>query len=276
EESEEGARRGRRRGRGRGRSGEGGGERAERGAPPAAQPERRDGGLTLARGFQLLARALTEFRAPVGHERLRQRLLAMHGREDVLLVPERFEKFLRQANDAEVADVRSLPDGGYDVTSHSTGTSILRAEQAGGILEIQPPVTGESPAAPRGGLRYRKGAQATRVEQIPLIGVVSLDDDDETPAAAAVEAGEPEEPVVAEVGAPESEAGEAPAKKPRRGSRGGRAKGAKGAKAARAVAEAPAAPPAEVAEEAPAAKPKARRGSRGGKGRAKKGGPAAE
>ena len=42
----------------------------------------------------------------------------MHGREDALLEPGRFTRLLRQANDAEVADVRKVGDDDYEITPH--------------------------------------------------------------------------------------------------------------------------------------------------------------
>ena len=79
--------------RGRGRRGRGGRERTgvreggrtrppEDSAPRPTREERPDSGLTLARAFQLMSQALSEFRSPVGQEALRLRMVAMHGRED--------------------------------------------------------------------------------------------------------------------------------------------------------------------------------------------------
>ena len=116
--------------RGRGRRGRGGRERsgsrdASRGRVPEAarddssprptRDERPEGVLTLARAFQLMSQALSEFRAPVGQEALRLRMVAMHGREDPLLDASRFPRLLRQANDAEVADVRKVGDDDYEI-----------------------------------------------------------------------------------------------------------------------------------------------------------------
>ena len=76
-----------------------------------------DGGLTLARAFQLMTQALSEFRSAVGQEALRLRMVAMHGREDPLLDSARFPRLLRQANDAEVADVRKVGDDDYEISA---------------------------------------------------------------------------------------------------------------------------------------------------------------
>lgn len=253
-----------RRGRGRGR---GRGDRADApaaestGAPRAPERTSGSGGLTLARAFQLMHRALAEFRAPVGAERLRLRMIAVNGREDALLASDRFEKLLRQAHDAEVADVRSLPDGGFDVAGHAVGSAIMRAEEAGGVVELQPPSLAGN-GGPTAGLRMRKGSKGPRVDQVPMVGMVSLDDDEPagTPASSAEDGqaaesigSDGDEPVEAGIAGDEPKA----AKKRSRGSRGGRGKGAKAAKAA--ATESPASEAAEKPKRAPrrAAKKKA-------------------
>ena len=81
-----------------------------------AREDRPESGLTLARAFQLMSQALSEFRSPVGQEALRLRMVAMHGREDALLDAGRFPRLLRQANDAEVADVRKVGDDDYEIS----------------------------------------------------------------------------------------------------------------------------------------------------------------
>ena len=50
------------------------------------------------------------------HEALRLRMAALHGREDPLLDPTRFPRLLRQANDAEIADVRKVGEDEYEIT----------------------------------------------------------------------------------------------------------------------------------------------------------------
>src|SRR4051812_31474193 len=122
---EDGSRRGRgRRGRGRDR------ERPAEGGREAKAPAQaaRDGlpsrgraaqaTLTLAGAFQLMSQALSELRVPVSEEALRLRMVAMHGREDPLLDVGRFGRLLRQANDAEVADVRQVGDNEHEVSPH--------------------------------------------------------------------------------------------------------------------------------------------------------------
>jgi uncharacterized protein (TIGR00288 family) len=198
---EEGSRRG-----GRGRRGRGGRDRTgsreggPRGRPSPgdaiqrSQPreDRSGGALTLARAFQLMSQALSEFRAPVGHEALRLRMVAMHGREDPLLDSVRFPRLLRQANDAEVADVRKVGDDEYEISSQRlpsrpmTQLATQRDEsvppatpEAGGIVE---PVTIPETSPPsrengqRFGVRFRRGSRAPlRPGEIPLIGVVQIE-----------------------------------------------------------------------------------------------------
>ncbi|HUR94427.1 MAG TPA: NYN domain-containing protein [Gemmatimonadales bacterium] len=165
-------------------------------APPARAQRAPDGALTLARAFQLMAQALGELRAPVPHEALRLRMVAMHGREDPLLDAGRFARLLRQANDAEVADVRKVGDDEYEVSPHRT--SVVPAIAAGGNTPPAPsapsaessasdesgPLPGDEVAADPGsrengqrrGIRFRRGSRgAVRPGEIPLIGVVQID-----------------------------------------------------------------------------------------------------
>jgi uncharacterized protein (TIGR00288 family) len=190
---EDGARRGRgRRGRGgRERSGARDGGRArvqessrDEGAPPARE-ERGDGVLTLARAFQLMSQALSEFRSPVGQEALRLRMVAMHGREDPLLDATRFPRLLRQANDAEVADVRKVGDDDYEIALQRQPSRPMpppqsREETQEGVPGAEP-TPEPAPAASREngqrlGLRFRRGSRGpARAGEIPLIGVVRME-----------------------------------------------------------------------------------------------------
>jgi hypothetical protein len=201
---EEGARRGRgRRGRGgRDRSGRDAGARAngharpEAGYRPSQREERPETGLTLARAFQLMSQALSEFRSPVGQEALRLRMVAMHGREDPLLDASRFPRLLRQANDAEVADVRKVGDDDYEISAQRTGLqpSLPPASSVAEPASTTPsePVTAEATAPAAGrengqrlGVRFRRGSRAPmRPGDIPLIGVVQM----EPPASTTTEA----------------------------------------------------------------------------------------
>ena len=194
---EEGARRGRsRRGRGRDRerAPEGSKEEGQSRRPP--REPRPDGALSLARAFQLLSQALGELRPPVGHETLRLRMAAMHGRQDPLLDAPRFARFLRQANDAEVADVRKVGDDEYEISPHRTGM----APAAGGAAFLPPAAAAPAPTTaservsvpveavagePAGavrengqrfGVRFRRGSRSPlRAGDVPLIGVVEID-----------------------------------------------------------------------------------------------------
>jgi hypothetical protein len=155
-----------------------------------AREERPDGVLTLARAFQLMSQALSEFRSPVGQEALRLRMVAMHGREDPLLDAARFPRLLRQANDAEVADVRKVGDDDYEIAAQGSPS---RQAPAPAPLPpptnedlISPPVVAEGAGesgpgqmrenGQRLGLRFRRGSRGTtRASEIPLIGVVRID-----------------------------------------------------------------------------------------------------
>ena len=189
--------------RGRGRRGRGGRERTgarEGGASrartpdgsrdePAQRPvreERTDGALTLARAFQLMAQALSEFRSPVGQEALRLRMVAMNGREDPLLDAARFQRLLRQANDAEVADVRKVGDDDYEIAlQRSSARPALpvapreepqEAVPGGEPAASEPVASGARENGQRLGLRFRRGSRVPlRAADIPRVGMVSID-----------------------------------------------------------------------------------------------------
>jgi uncharacterized protein (TIGR00288 family) len=194
--AEEAPREGRgRRGRGRGRGR--GGREAEGGRPePEARPARvqpRKGpaeGLTLARAFDLMRRALAELSSPAGHEALRNRMAALHGREDRMLEGKSFARLLRQAHDAEVADVRRLSDEEYEVVGRGIEPVLAPAMLPGATAGPAPTVATEAevstgtPAgfeggpALRGGVRFRRGSRVGAPPPvIPMIGVVSLEDE---------------------------------------------------------------------------------------------------
>jgi uncharacterized protein (TIGR00288 family) len=215
--------------RGRGRRGRGGRDRAGRdsaqrermngsartdsGHRAPVREERVDGALTLARAFQLMTQALSEFRSPVGQEALRLRMVAMHGREDPLLDSTRFPRLLRQANDAEVADVRKVGDDDYEISAQRSLTRSSLPPASAPPEEIPPsqatvealPESGPSAGRENGqrlGLRFRRGSRApTRAGEIPLIGVVRIEPPAETslpetsPLAEPVEAAQVTEPV---------------------------------------------------------------------------------
>jgi hypothetical protein len=255
---EEGAsRRGRsRRGRGRDRerSPEAGREDGQRHPPREPRP---DGALTLARAFQLMSQALGELRAPVGHEALRLRMAAMHGRQDPLLDAARFPRFLRQANDAEVADVRKVGDDEYEISPHRAGA--LPPPPVPGIAAPAAPAVApaasvpfqeESAAEPSGvtrengrrfGVRFRRGSRAPlRTGEVPLIGVVEIEPPAETATAA--------EPAAAAPGGPQG------ADKPARRRRAPR----KRAAAAVTAGSTPSASSPPEGAEAPPKRPRAR------------------
>ncbi len=205
EEAASGGARGREDGgrRGRGRRGRGGRERpgARDGAgarPRAAEgprgetaqrparEERTDGALTLARAFQLMAQALSEFRSPVGQEALRLRMVAMHGREDSLLDAARFQRLLRQANDAEVADVRKIGDDDYEIALQRTSSRPAmppppREESPETVPGSEPAASEPASSATRDngqrlGLRFRRGSRGPiRAADIPLVGMVRIE-----------------------------------------------------------------------------------------------------
>lgn len=159
-----------------------------------AREDRPESGLTLARAFQLMSQALSEFRSPVGQEALRLRMVAMHGREDALLDAGRFPRLLRQANDAEVADVRKVGDDDYEISAQGGSTRAALAPAAP-AEELQPPAptseTTQDASSPgqrengqRFGVRFRRGSRApSRGGEIPLIGVVRIEPPMEQPHA---------------------------------------------------------------------------------------------
>jgi hypothetical protein len=130
---------------------------------------------------------MAELPLPVGGEAVRARMAALLGREDPLLDPARFARFLRQANDAEIADVRKLADDSFEVSPHKTDLSLLRAVAARPAEVVHAAGNGSAPEsapaaepAPRGpaALRFRRGSRAPiRPLELPLVGVVRVDDD---------------------------------------------------------------------------------------------------
>jgi uncharacterized protein (TIGR00288 family) len=216
----------------RGRRGRGRGRDRERGERPAGElPEapraapRPDLGLSLARAFNLLREALSQLEAPVAHEALRLRMAALHGRDDELLSAERFPRLLRQAHDAEIADVNQVGEGAYEVSLHPTEDPRARSGiPSQPVLALEAPIVREDGttengaaaapvAAPAGfGVRFRRGTRTGRPAEVPLIGVVHLDDDPTHVVAAAAT------PEVAEAPALEmvsEEVAEAKPKRPR-------------------------------------------------------------
>ncbi|MCL4865939.1 MAG: NYN domain-containing protein, partial [Gemmatimonadales bacterium] len=193
--------RGRGRGRGRGRAEEAVAEQPAPSIAAAASAPASSGQLTLAEAFSLLGRAILELPAPAPHEALRARMSALHGREDPLLDTGRFFKLLRQANDAEVADVKKLGEDNYEISPNPVQLKRIKAQAreaaAAAPAATQAPrapeakVDAEAPAATAAAtnpaaLRFRRGSRSpTRSSELSLVGVVKIDDE---PAAAKTEA----------------------------------------------------------------------------------------
>ena len=189
--------RGRERGPARERTDEAaGGGTAPREAPPARAARAAEGTLTLSRAFQLMTQALSELRGPVPHEALRLRMVALHGREDALLDAARFQRLLRQANDAEVADVRKVGDDEYEVSAHRAGSvpsiaapaasaAAAPAAEAVGVAAEPAVESGSRENGQRLGLRFRRGSRGpARLGEVPLVGVVQIDAPAPAPAPA--------------------------------------------------------------------------------------------
>ncbi len=194
EPREERSGRRRRGGRGRSRGREGGedGSASSITAPAAGGAVTGPTGLTLAEAFHLLGRALGELPTPVAHEMLRGRMAALHGREDVLLDAERFPRLLRQANDAEVADVRQLDDGHYEVAPHKADLAMRMSARRPVESAVAPTPTvstaisatsapASSPTTPivrPGAVRFRGGTRnsspSSRQMAPPMVGVIEL------------------------------------------------------------------------------------------------------
>ncbi len=148
--------------------------------PPVRQSAETDGNLTLAASFQLLSRALSELPSPVGSDLVRARMAALHGKEDPLLEAERFPRFLRQAHDAEIADVRKVTEHEYEITRR-VGPVLGEFVPAAPPARVEPQENGEAGApaaagAPRNAaLRFRRGSRAlSRPPEIPMVGMVQF------------------------------------------------------------------------------------------------------
>ena len=160
-----------------------------------------------------MAQALGELRGPVNQEALRLRMAALHGREDALLDPARFPRLLRQANDAEIADVRKVGEDDYEISARRGG-GVAPAPSA---PAASPPPAGTGAGAERAGRGRRAGRRgprpargrtasgsacgsaAARAErcargEIPLIGVVQMDAPAEAAPVAAVRSRPPSRP----------------------------------------------------------------------------------
>ena len=163
-------RRGRRGGRGRDRGGRAEREESTTQAQVQTSAPARDGALTLAESFELLQRAMAELRAPVSHDKLRARMVALLGREDPLLDVSRFSRLLRQANDAEVADVRKTGEDRFEVSPHRS----QRIAQAAAAASAPAAERAEAPAPPAGAApapershRKGRGERRSKVQEAP-------------------------------------------------------------------------------------------------------------
>ncbi|HET8624376.1 MAG TPA: hypothetical protein VFM14_12505, partial [Gemmatimonadales bacterium] len=128
---------------------------------------------------------LGQLKGPVAHEALRLRMVALHGREDPLLGMPRFLRLLRQANDAEIADVRQVSDTEFEIAPHhldatpAARASVPSAEPAPEIAtadsaQLDPDADGRN--GQRFGVRFRRGSRGgVRMADVPLIGVVHVD-----------------------------------------------------------------------------------------------------
>ena len=200
---EDGRGRRRGRGRGRGREREEGAEATPAAAPAGGRepaPAARTESLPLARAFQLMSEALLELGGTASDDQLRARMAALHGREDPLLESPRFARLLRQANDAEVADVRKVGDDAYEITLSRRGGAAAPAAAARPAAQngsaAAPAVEGTAAVA-RPGVRFRRGSRApSRPGELSLVGVVSMEapSGDEATAAAAAEPATPDAP----------------------------------------------------------------------------------
>jgi hypothetical protein len=119
-------------------------------------------------------------------------MAALHGKEDPLLEASRFPRFLRQAHDAEIADVRKINETDFEITRRS-------APVLGEFVPAPPPPVSNGPgqdaepAQPASrpavaALRFRRGSRTmARPPEIPLVGVVSFGTPEPEPPAEVAE-----------------------------------------------------------------------------------------
>ena len=220
----DGERRGRGRGRGRDRDRrDHPAGRAEAAAAPSEAPRRSPAPatlvgppgdhLTLGAAFSLLTRALGELPNPATHDALRARMAALHGREDPLLDPTRFPRLLRQANDAEVAEVKKTGEDQFEVALTRSGRAALGSNgggqaalnalstpdsakpvsagsangAAGGHGASPTPAEADPLAARVAGIGFRRGSRGpSRPPAVPMIGLVDFGKKEPAPVPAAV------------------------------------------------------------------------------------------
>jgi uncharacterized protein (TIGR00288 family) len=197
------------RGEGRGRRGRRGG----RGRGPTIDAPPAEGALSLAEGFDLLKRILGELGAingkQEGEDKVRELMTAAYGKPDEILTHRpRFGRFLRQAQDAKMIDVTKTPSG-YEVSLRPEAAAAIvepateeapkgsgRGRGRGRVAAKEPAEAPAAPAAPEAaeseaapsrassprGIRYRRGSKhGAQAAQIPLVGVVDLDEGEPAP-----------------------------------------------------------------------------------------------
>jgi hypothetical protein len=85
----------------------------------------------------------------------------------------RFFKLLRQANDAEIADVRLLGEDQYEVTPHRTEMGMQR--RATPEATTTTAADGTITTTPAAAIRFRGGVRAaTGASSVPMVGVINL------------------------------------------------------------------------------------------------------
>ncbi|MFI5280799.1 MAG: NYN domain-containing protein [Gemmatimonadales bacterium] len=187
------------RGEARGRRGRRGG----RGRGPVVDAPPAEGALSLAEGFDLLKRILGQLGAvngkQEGEDKVRELMTAAYGKPDEILTHRpRFGRFLRQAQDAKLIDVTKTPSG-YEVSLRPEVAAAMpepAAEEApkkgrgrgkgrgvaadAELVKAPEEAEEEKAAAPTGsprGILYRRGSKhGAKAAQIPLVGVVDLDE----------------------------------------------------------------------------------------------------
>lgn len=135
---------------------------------------------------------------------LRARMAALHGKEDSLLDVGRFDKLLRQANDAEIADVRMVGEGQFEISPHKADLAMQMQRRPQLVAET--PADGSPPTArPPAALRFRGGSRTgSRPSEVQMVGVIDFSSEP-PPAAGETEPAPPAaEPPVAEAPAASS------------------------------------------------------------------------